>query len=209
MNGLWLLVPFMLIRFGLLAILSREAVGRAAHFAPTAGGEQAAYWVYQLSNAALFLYLPFLRVQTEQALPLFMGLICYFGGLICCAASMAGFAAPSGGGLRTGGVYRFSPTPCTCPTSSASQGWPFGCGRRLWPALSWFFSSPPTGSFCPRSGGAWRPSGPITGGTRSRSGAIFKENSLRNWENQESRSQEAAEMEGICHVIRKARRPGH
>ena len=111
MNGLWLLVPFMLIRFGLLAILSREAVGRAAHFAPTVGGERAAYWVYQLSNAALFLYLPFLRVRTEQALPLFVGLICYFGGLIFCAASMAGFAAPSGGGLRTGGIYRLSRNP--------------------------------------------------------------------------------------------------
>ena len=45
MNGLWLLLPFLLIRFGLLAIFSREAVGRAAHFAPMAGGERAACWL--------------------------------------------------------------------------------------------------------------------------------------------------------------------
>ncbi len=111
MNGLWLLVPFMLIRFGLLAVLSREAVVRAAHFAPAVGGERVACWIYQLSNAALFLYLPFLRVRTEQALPLFVGLICYLGGLVLCAASIAGFAAPSGGSLCTKGIYRFSRNP--------------------------------------------------------------------------------------------------
>ena len=111
MNGLWLLLPFLLIRFGLLAIFSREAVGRAAHFAPMAGGERAACWVYQLSNAALFLYLPFLRVRTEHALPLFVGLACYLAGLVLCAASIAGFAAPSGGGLCTKGIYRFSRNP--------------------------------------------------------------------------------------------------
>ena len=111
MNGLWLLLPFLLIRFGLLAIFSREAVGRAAHFAPMAGGERAACWVYQLSNAALLLYLPFLRVRAAGSLPFFAGLMCYLGGLALCAASMAGFAAPSGGGLRTGGVYRFSRNP--------------------------------------------------------------------------------------------------
>ena len=111
MNGLWLLLPFLLIRFGLLAIFSREAVGRAAHFAPMAGGERAACWVYQLSNAALLLYLPFLRVRTEHALPLFVGLACYLAGLVLCAASIAGFAAPSGGGLCTKGIYRFSRNP--------------------------------------------------------------------------------------------------
>ena len=111
MSGFWLLVPFLSVRFGLLSLLNREAVGRAARFAPMRGGEKAACWIYQLSNAALFLYLPFLRVRTEQPLPLFMGLICYFGGLIFCTASMTGFAAPSGGGLRTGGIYRLSRNP--------------------------------------------------------------------------------------------------
>ncbi len=111
MSGFWLLVPFLSVRFGLLSLLNREAVGRAARFAPMRGGEKAAYWIYQLSNAALFLYLPLLRVRTEQALPLFAGLICYLAGLVLCAASIAGFAAPSGGGLCTKGIYRFSRNP--------------------------------------------------------------------------------------------------
>jgi len=52
MNGFFLIIPFILIRFGLLARFSSEAVKRAAHFAPLSGNEVFAYWVYQISNAA-------------------------------------------------------------------------------------------------------------------------------------------------------------
>lgn len=109
MNGLWLLAPFLLVRFGLL--LSREAAGRAARFAPMEGGERMAYWVYQLSTGALFLYLPFLRVGPAPALPLWAGLVCYLSGLALCAASIAAFSAPRTGGLCTGGAYRLSRNP--------------------------------------------------------------------------------------------------
>lgn len=44
--GLFLLLPFFLLRFGLLARLDREAIGRAARFAPLEGGERVAYWIY-------------------------------------------------------------------------------------------------------------------------------------------------------------------
>ena len=111
MNGLWLLVPFLLVRFGLLAVLSREAVARAAHFAPMEGGERIAYGIYQLSNAAMFLYLAFLTVQTQPPLFFRAGLACCLSGLILCTASIAAFSAPSGEGPCTGGVYRFSRNP--------------------------------------------------------------------------------------------------
>ena len=39
MYGFVLLLPFLLIRFGLLVRLNREAVSRAAYFAPVRGGE--------------------------------------------------------------------------------------------------------------------------------------------------------------------------
>ena len=42
MNGFLLLVPFFLIRFGLMARLDRASLARAAHFAPMRGGERAA-----------------------------------------------------------------------------------------------------------------------------------------------------------------------
>lgn len=111
MNAFLLLLPFLLIRFGLLSHLNRAAVARAAHFAPMYGGEQAAYWVYQLSNAALFLYLPFRTVRASPPLPFCAGLVCYFAGLALCALSVAAFSAPSGEGLNTAGIYRFSRNP--------------------------------------------------------------------------------------------------
>ena len=52
-----------------------------------------------------------MQILIALVLGIAVGLICYFGGLIFCAASMAGFAAPSGGGLRTGGIYRLSRNP--------------------------------------------------------------------------------------------------
>ena len=42
MNGFLLLIPFFLIRFGLLSFLNKQALPRAAHFAPMRGREKAA-----------------------------------------------------------------------------------------------------------------------------------------------------------------------
>ncbi len=43
-----LLIPFWLIRFGLLSMTDKKAAQRAAHFAPMYGKEKIAYWIYQL-----------------------------------------------------------------------------------------------------------------------------------------------------------------
>lgn len=111
MNGFLLLIPFLLIRFGLLALLDREAVGRAAHFAPMSGGELPAYWAYQISNAAILIYLCFCRVETRPLWLFAGGLTVYVLGLLACGASMVSFAAPSGGEPLTKGLYRFSRNP--------------------------------------------------------------------------------------------------
>lgn len=62
MNGFLLLIPFFLIRFGLLALLNKKAILRAARFSPCCGNEKIAYWVYQVSNVAIFVMLLFLSV---------------------------------------------------------------------------------------------------------------------------------------------------
>lgn len=111
MNGAILLLPFLAVRFGLLGVLDRRALPRAAHFAPMEGGERIAYGVYQLSNAGIFLALFFLRVRAGAPLWFVPGLLCYLLGLALCAASMASFAAPDGRGLNTRGLYRFSRNP--------------------------------------------------------------------------------------------------
>lgn len=111
MNGFILLIPFMLIRFGLLAIVNKDAVKRAAHFAPMAGNEVLAYWLYQIANIGIFIYLFFLEVKVERSLPLYIGVIAYLSGLILCALSVISFAAPSEAGANFNGLYQFSRNP--------------------------------------------------------------------------------------------------
>ena len=111
MNGFFLIIPFILIRFGLLARFSSEAVKRAAHFAPLSGNEVFAYWVYQISNAAIFVYLCFLRVKPEVSWQFFSGAAVDLLGLALCAATIKDFASPSEGGINQNGLYRFSRNP--------------------------------------------------------------------------------------------------
>jgi hypothetical protein len=54
MNSFITVIPLILIRFGLLSILDKEALKRAAFFAPLIGKEKVAYWVYQTSNILIF-----------------------------------------------------------------------------------------------------------------------------------------------------------
>lgn len=66
--GFLLLLPFFLLRFGLLAVWTRSALQRAARFAPMVGKERAAYWVYQLSTGAVILYPLCLGIQPRPCL---------------------------------------------------------------------------------------------------------------------------------------------
>lgn len=111
MNGVLLLVPFLLIRFGLLVILNREAVKRAAYFAPMRKNERWAYWVYQISNIALFVYLCFLKIKVDFSWLFYAGAVIYLLGLVFCAATIMNFAVPSQEGLNTNGLYRLSRNP--------------------------------------------------------------------------------------------------
>lgn len=109
--GVLLLLPFFLLRFGLLALLDRTAVGRAAHFAPMQRGEQAAYWVYQLSNIAILARILFAKVQTGLPLLFWSGLALYIAGLGLLALSVIAFSAPSEDGVNRSGIYRLSRNP--------------------------------------------------------------------------------------------------
>ena len=120
MNGFFLLIPFFLIRFALTAALSREALGRAARFAPVRGRERAAYYIYQLSNAGIVLYPAFLTVQADASWIFCGGLLCYGGGLLLLSALPPPTAAGSTPTASTGSPA----TPCIWPTLSAFWAWP-------------------------------------------------------------------------------------
>lgn len=111
MNGFLLLIPFLLVRFGILSFLNKGAIQRAAHFPSMFGNEKLAYWVYQISNVAIFVYLCSLTVKIDFSWQFYLGLISYLFGLILCTISIVNFAMPSNAGLNIDGFYQFSRNP--------------------------------------------------------------------------------------------------
>ena len=57
MNGFYLVLPLLIIRFGLLSFLNKQAVQRAGYYAPVQAGEVLPSYIYQVSNVVLFFYL--------------------------------------------------------------------------------------------------------------------------------------------------------
>lgn len=109
--GILLLIPFFLIRFGLLSLLSKDAVTRAANFAPLLESEKAAYWIYQFSNVAIIITLFFVKVVTAPPRLFYPGIALYSVGLLLLAASVINFASPSKSGFNQKGLYRVSRNP--------------------------------------------------------------------------------------------------
>ena len=86
MLAVFLLIPFLLIRFPLLSHFGKNALSRAAYFAPVQGKEKIAYMIYQLSNLALFIISFFLEINFHSSvffyagsgyLPVWFGFVCY------------------------------------------------------------------------------------------------------------------------------------
>lgn len=106
-----LLAGFLLVRFGLLAMLDRKALACAAYFAPMQGSERIAYWIYQLTNVTILVLICYLPVQTQPRALLYLGSGLYAAGLLLLIASVVAFAKPQGDGLRYEGIYRWSRHP--------------------------------------------------------------------------------------------------
>ena len=111
MNGIFLLLPFLMIRFLLPFILNPKSLARAAYFAPVQGREKAAYYIYQISNIAMFVYLLFLTVLIENTWKFYTGIVSYILGLGLCSAAMVNFSFPDEMGFNNKGLYKFSRNP--------------------------------------------------------------------------------------------------
>jgi Putative protein-S-isoprenylcysteine methyltransferase len=110
MDAFPLLLPIILIRFGLLNYLNKKAVKRAALFPKMIGGEKIAHWFYQLSNILIVLYLFFLKIKVSSSW-FYPGLFVYSFGIIVCAVSVSNFANPERNGINVKGLYRLSRHP--------------------------------------------------------------------------------------------------
>ncbi|MFT3985416.1 MAG: isoprenylcysteine carboxylmethyltransferase family protein [Lachnospiraceae bacterium] len=110
MNGFLLLIPLIVIRFGLLGMLNKTALKRAAFFAPVEGIEKIAYFFYQIANILIFIYPFFLKISTVPHW-FYTGLATYILGVFLCIAAVFNFAEPAEHGICLKGVYRISRNP--------------------------------------------------------------------------------------------------
>jgi protein-S-isoprenylcysteine O-methyltransferase Ste14 len=110
MNAFLLIIPLFLIRFGLLKMINKDSLRRAAFFAPLEGKEKVAYLFYQLSNAFMILYSVFLKIHTKP--PLFLiALFIYALGVSVLIIATVNFAKPEQSGINTNGIYKISRNP--------------------------------------------------------------------------------------------------
>ncbi|MDY4610043.1 MAG: methyltransferase [Sphaerochaetaceae bacterium] len=111
MSGTVLMIPFFLIRFGLLAVLDTTAIQRAAHFALFNPNEKVVYWTYRLSNVAIFVSPFCLKIKTAPTMLFCVGLIIYALGTELLAVSIVSFVKTSENGMNRAGLYRLSRNP--------------------------------------------------------------------------------------------------
>lgn len=110
MNGFLMAIPIILIRYGLLSIISRGALKRAGFFPTLIGREKIALWVYEITNIFMFLYLFLLRISTSSNW-FYIGLTVYVLGVILYTVTTINYAKPKETGINLNGLYGVSRNP--------------------------------------------------------------------------------------------------
>lgn len=110
MNAFITVIPLLIIRFGLLSLVGKESLKRAAFFAPRIGKENTAYLIYQLSNMGMIICLCFLKITVNRYW-LITGLVIYGLGVLLCVLSTIDFSRPSENGVNIHGLYKVSRNP--------------------------------------------------------------------------------------------------
>ncbi len=110
MNAILAVIPIILIRYGLLSVLSKEGLKRAAFFAPLFGKEKVAFWIYQITTVLILLFLFLLKIRTDSVW-FYIGLIIYILGIVLYTVSIINYANSIKNGLNVNGLYRISRNP--------------------------------------------------------------------------------------------------
>ncbi len=110
MSAVITVIPIFIIRYALLGILNKEALRRAAFFAPLVGRERISYWVYQITTLFIIIDLILLKIRTDSVW-FYIGLIIYGLGLVLYAISIVNYAKPEANGINLKGLYRMSRNP--------------------------------------------------------------------------------------------------
>jgi protein-S-isoprenylcysteine O-methyltransferase Ste14 len=110
MNAFLTIIPLIIIRYGLLGVISKESLNRASFFAPLIGREKIALWGYQITNILMLLYLLLLKIRTDSNW-FYMGLFIYSLGIVLYAVSIISYSRPRMNGINSNGLYRISRNP--------------------------------------------------------------------------------------------------
>ena len=110
MNAIFTVIPILLIRYGLLGLVNKNALKRAALFAPIIGKEKAAFWVYQITTILILAYLFFLIINFGSKW--FYAVIALYSlGIVLYAISTISYAKPDRNGMNLTGVFKISRNP--------------------------------------------------------------------------------------------------
>ena len=110
MNGAILLIPLFLIRYGLLALINKTALPKAAYFPPMQKAEKVMFYIYQISTILILIYMFFLNITAIDVISK-TGLGVYALGVVSFATATVNFAKPDAGGINQYGLYRLSRNP--------------------------------------------------------------------------------------------------
>lgn len=110
MNAIFTVIPILLIRYGLLGLVNKNALKRAALFAPIIGNEKAAFWVYQITTILILVYLFFLKIDTGAGW-FYAGIALYSLGIVLYAISTINYAKPDRNGMNLKGIFKISRNP--------------------------------------------------------------------------------------------------
>lgn len=110
MSAFVTVIPIIIIRYAFLGIFNKEALKRAAYFAPLVGRERIAYLVYQVTTLFIMVDLILLKIRVDSDW-FYIGVVTYCFGLILYAISMFDYARPKTNGINVNGLYRISRNP--------------------------------------------------------------------------------------------------
>jgi protein-S-isoprenylcysteine O-methyltransferase Ste14 len=109
-NAIFAVLPLLLARYLLPALLNRAVLKRLAFTPLVAANEKAAFWVYEAATVLIVLVPLLLRIEPGSAW-FVAGLPLYCLGLALYAISVINYARPNGNGMSESGLYRLSRNP--------------------------------------------------------------------------------------------------
>ncbi len=108
-NGFLLILPLLIFRFGIPALIRKSASAKLNYFAPAVGDEKTALTIYYYTNTFLVFSPLFAKIRTDGSV-VWLGLIFYVLGLLVLVPALITFSNTEGG-LVTTGIYRWSRNP--------------------------------------------------------------------------------------------------